>query len=80
MFRRDTHPVHVHEVDDGDELAVEGVSGQVDQADAPKLDVALRERGDEAGMVFPSARDAAYTARDAVARREIKREEARTRS
>lgn len=39
---KDTHPVHVHEVDDGDELAVQGVRGQVDQADAPELDVALR--------------------------------------
>ena len=40
---KDTHPVHVHEVDDGDELAVQGVRGQVDQADAPELDVALRD-------------------------------------
>jgi hypothetical protein len=40
---KDTHPVHVHEVDDSDELAVQGVRGQVDQADAPELDVALRD-------------------------------------
>ena len=40
-LRQSTYPVHVHEVHDGHELAVQGVAGQVDQADAPELDVAL---------------------------------------
>jgi hypothetical protein len=38
-----THPVHVDEVDDDDELAVQRIRGEVDQRDAPELDVALRD-------------------------------------
>ena len=38
------YPVQVDEVDDGDELAIEGVRRQVDEADTAQFDVALRER------------------------------------
>jgi hypothetical protein len=50
--RVSTHPVHVDEVDDGDELAIQGVRRQVDEADAAQLDVALR-RGEREGAFEP---------------------------